>query len=74
MIATKFFELQVKINGEQHKITGVNTVSEILREFGYEKHSVTVTRNGSFVPRATYTEPSLSHGEIISILAAASRN
>jgi sulfur carrier protein len=48
--------LQLVINGEKKSIRRATNVDELLNELGYERDSVAVASDGSFVPKQRYKD------------------
>jgi thiamine biosynthesis protein ThiS len=46
----------VLVNGKKETVRGARTLDDLLLELGYEKSSVAVARDGSFVPKRDYAE------------------
>ncbi len=58
----------VRINGEDIQAEG-KTVSEYLKENGYNLQRIAVERNGEIVPKATYISTVLCDGDKIEIVS-----
>ena len=48
--------MQLVINGEKKSIRRATNVDELLNELGYERDSVAVASDGSFVPKQRYKD------------------
>ncbi len=55
--------LSVRVNGEHRRVMGPLTVSELLREIGFDPHRVAVERNLAVVPRSLLPETAVEDGD-----------
>jgi thiamine biosynthesis protein ThiS len=60
--------LQLVINGKQQQIDDVLNIEDLLLKLGYEKNSVAVACDGTFVSRSKYSEFQLQNGKELEIL------
>ncbi len=57
----------VKINGEQHDVSG-KTVSEVLAELGYNEKGVAVELNEEILPKCNYASTVLEDGNSVEVV------
>ena len=60
--------MQVVVNGNKENVQQAKTLDELLKELGYERESVAVARNGSFVPKRQYTSLALEEDMELEVL------
>lgn len=60
--------MQVVVNGNRETVQRAKTLDELLRELGYERESVAVARNGSFVPKKEYASLTLEDDMELEVL------
>ena len=60
--------MQVQVNGKKEIVEQSKTLEELLQELGYERDSVAVARNGSFVPKGEYTSLVLEENMDLEVL------
>lgn len=60
--------LQLVINGKVQQFDDVQNIEDLLLKLGYEKDSVAVACDGTFVSRSKYTEYQLQNGKELEIL------
>ncbi len=60
--------MHLVINGEEKTIDGVKTIEDLLKTLGYEKDSVAIAHQGTFISRSKYPQYELQNGEELEIL------
>lgn len=60
--------MQLIVNGKQELIEESKTLEELLNELGYERNSVAVAQDGSFVPKQEYAKLALKDGMELEVL------
>ena len=60
--------LQLVINGKEQQFDDVQNIDDLLMKLGYEKDSVAIACDGSFVSRSRYSEFQLQNGKELEIL------
>ncbi len=61
-------KIQISVNNEPHEISAETPLSSALASWGYGEGKIAVAINGEFVPRSTYSERRLAHGDLIDIV------
>jgi thiamine biosynthesis protein ThiS len=60
--------LVISVNGEERRMVGGITVTEMLGELGLDHRKVAVERNREIVPRATLAEVQVADGDAYEIV------
>jgi thiamine biosynthesis protein ThiS len=60
--------MRLFINGDEHELPDELTVAALLSTLGLAPESVAVERNRLVVKRATWSEATVSEGDVIEIL------
>jgi sulfur carrier protein len=60
--------INISLNNESKSLTDKTLLSDALQHWGYGESKIAVAINGEFVPRSTYTERELLHGDQIDIV------
>lgn len=60
--------MQIIVNGKQETIESAKTIDELLLELGFERQSVAVALNGTFVARREYATTKLEDEMDIEVL------
>ena len=60
--------LGIRVNGEHRRVMSGISVAEMLNELGLDPLRVAVERNLEIVPRSTYGEVALAHGDRLEIV------
>ncbi|MEO5768434.1 MAG: sulfur carrier protein ThiS [Polyangia bacterium] len=62
-------ELQFSVNGEARRAQAGTTVADLLRDMGIDPARVAIERNEEVIPRRTWNEARLAHGDRIEIVS-----
>jgi thiamine biosynthesis protein ThiS len=60
--------LVIRVNGEERRMTGGISISEMLTEIGLDPRKVAVERNLEIVPRSTLSEVAVEDGDAFEIV------
>jgi thiazole synthase len=60
--------LGIRVNGEQRRIMGPLTVSDMIREIGLDPQRVAVERNLAVIPRSLLGEVAVEDGDAYEIV------
>lgn len=61
--------MKLTINGQEHTFEAPLKLYDVLEQQGYVEMMIAVARNGTFVPKGTYSETDLIDGDEIEIVA-----
>lgn len=60
--------LDVRLNGERHRVAEGATVADLLAELGRHPRSVAVEHNGRILPRPEYAATRLAEGDRVEVV------
>lgn len=61
--------MNIHLNGTPQKLDAESTITDLLKNHGYEGKIVAVAVNQNFVPKSQYDEHTLAEGDDIEIVA-----
>lgn len=61
--------MKIIINGQERSFKAPLNLYDVLEQEGYVEMMIAVARNGTFVPKTTYTDTPLEDGDEIDIVA-----
>ncbi len=62
--------MNITLNGQARSLASSRTVSDLIRELGYENKRIAVERNGDIVPRSQHETTLLAEGDRLEIVVA----
>ena len=60
--------MQIHLNGEDHRLSNVATVADLVAQLGLDSRKVAVERNLEIVPRSLFEATSIEDGDRIEIV------
>jgi thiamine biosynthesis protein ThiS len=60
--------MKLFLNGDEHQISEVSSVADLVAALGLDSRKVAVERNLEIVPRSTYAATELADGDRIEIV------
>lgn len=62
--------MKITLNGQSSALEAGQTITDLLRELGYENKRIAVERNGDIVPRSQHEATVLNDGDRLEIVVA----
>lgn len=59
----------MKINGVQREYSGGLTISQMLKEEGFQKERVAVERNEEIIPKEAYDTTKLQDADVVEVVS-----
>lgn len=60
--------VEIRLNGEEHKVPGGSSLSDLLESLGLAGRKVAVELNRDIVPRTSYPTTHLSAGDVVEVV------
>lgn len=62
--------IDIRLNGEPHRLDSETTVARLMEELGYSGKRVAVEKNGGIVPKSRHAQTRVEQGDRIEIVVA----
>ncbi len=67
-LATEEGGVEIRLNGEPHRLAGGGTVADLVAELGKDPRTLAIEHNGSILSRARWGEITLATGDRLEVV------